>query len=299
MDFRLIEAVFRSALPPAQRLVLLAMANCKWDAESICNPSIATLESLTRLSRRQILRAIAALKQRGIIAVPNVREKGRKGATNTYVVTMEKLSTNPAKVGDTMTPTPAKVGDTMTPTPAKVGDTMSPTPAKVGDTMSPKNNSRVNNKCVCHNAPARGRVREGAAAQAAAHTHTFNFSDDDLSRLAAASGVPLAFVKERVAEWARSDWTTTQGKPIKPESLKAHLVAWWKHEKNPERYERPQRRTATPRKFTAKDWVLCAERCAHCTGSGCGKGITTPPDKGAHQYPPEDCTEFAAIAAER
>ena len=141
MDFRLIETVFRSALPPAQRLVLLAMANCKWDAESVCNPSIATLEKLTRLSRRQILRAIAALKQRGIIAVPNAREKGRKGATNTYVVTMEKLSTDPAKVGDTMTPTPAKVGDTMTPK---------------------RNNS--NNNRGCNNAHTRARVRDGAAA---------------------------------------------------------------------------------------------------------------------------------------
>ncbi len=288
MDFRLIEAALHSALSPAQRLVLVAMADCKWDANSVCNPSIAALAKLTGLSRRAILKAIATLKQSGIIALASTRAMGRKGETNTYTVILEKLPTIPAKVGEPNAPTPAKVGEPN-----------APTPAKVGEPNAPNNNSTADKPCVCNHAPARGRVRERAAAQAAAHTHTFNFSENDLLRLAAASGVPLAFVKERVSEWARCDWTTTQGKPIKPESLKAHLVAWWKHEENRERYEKPQRRTATPRKFTAKDWELCAERCAHCTGSGCGKGITTPPDKGEWQEPPERCTEFAAKAAER
>ena len=298
MDFRLIEAALHSALSPAQRLVLVAMADCKWDANSICNPSIAALAELTGLSRRAILKAIATLKQSGIIALASTRAKGRKGETNTYMIVLEKLP-----------PTPAKVGEPNAPTPAKVGEPNAPTPAKVGEPNAPKRNSSNNKPCVCHNAPAPARVRESAAACAAAHTHTFSngdvFSDGGaagnrkpitVESLSADCAVPRDFVIATLAEWKKSGWTTTQGKAITRQSIKAHLRAWWKNEKDRGQYEKPK---ATPRKFTAADWLLCAERCAHCTGNGCGKGITTPPDKGAHQCPPEECKEFAAIAAER
>lgn len=158
--------------------------------------------------------------------------------------------------------------------------------------MTPKRNNSNNNR-VCNNAHTRARVRDGAAAKPP-RTHTLSFSDGELVELAEGCGVPLAFAKERLAEWKRSGWTTTQGKQITRESLAAFLVSWWKNEKNPERYETPKAKP--PRKFTAADWALCAERCAHCTGNGCGKGIATPPDKGQWQKPPQECNHFAAIA---
>ena len=107
-------------------------------------------------------------------------------------------------------------------------------------------------------------------------------------------GVPLAFVKDRLAEWKRDGWRTTQDKPITRQNIKAHLRAWWRHEKNPERYTMPEAKT---RKYTARDWALCRERCAHCAAHGCGKGMTEPPDKRAFPEPPEECQMFEPLAA--
>ena len=274
MDFRLIEAALHSALSPTQRLVLVAMADCKWDDKSVCNPSISTLAGLTGLTTRAILKALSELKQNGVIALANKRTLGRKGESNAYGIALEKLAH----------------------TPAKVGERGSHTPAKVGERGSPKRRVVIKKECVQST-----RAREGAAC--AARTHTAFNSDDVFAdgrkpmtaeTLADDCGVPLAFVKDRLAEWKRDGWRTTQDKPITRQNIKAHLRAWWRHEKNPERYTMPEAKT---RKYTAKDWALCRERCAHCAAHGCGKGMTEPPDKRAFPEPPEECQMFEPLAA--
>ena len=122
MDFRLIEAALHSALSPTQRLVLVAMADCKWDDKSVCNPSISTLAGLTGLTTRAILKALSELKQNGVIALANKRTLGRKGESNAYGIALEKLAHTPAKVGERGSHTPAKVGERGSHTPAKVGE---------------------------------------------------------------------------------------------------------------------------------------------------------------------------------
>ena len=49
--------------------------------------------------------------------------------------------------------------------------------------------------------------------------------------------------------------------------------------------------------LTAKDWALCAERCANCRASGgCLAEIAVPPDHRLNARPcsPEECPRFAA-----
>ena len=49
--------------------------------------------------------------------------------------------------------------------------------------------------------------------------------------------------------------------------------------------------------LTAKDWALCAERCANCRASGgCLAGVAVPPDHrlNARRCSPEECPRFAA-----
>ena len=53
----------------------------------------------------------------------------------------------------------------------------------------------------------------------------------------------------------------------------------------------------TYRVKTAKDWALCAERCANCRASGgCLAGVAVPPDHrlNARPCPPTECPRFAA-----
>ena len=254
------------------RCALVWLAASKFDSNAECAPAIGTIAQRAALSYDSISRGIAELERAGIVKRA-ARLVGGRQVANRYEV--------------------------------KLGGAHSDTATAHSGT---KETSRVLKKVCVQNAPARVRAREGAAACAAAHTHTI-FNDDVFSdggaagdhkpltveSLAADCAVPLDFTIATLAEWKKSEWTTTQGKPITRRTIKAHLRAWWKNEKERGQYEKPK---AKPRKFTAKDWLLCAERCAHCAGSGCRKGITTPPEKDANPYPPEECKGFTAIAAE-
>lgn len=42
----------------------------------------------------------------------------------------------------------------------------------------------------------------------------------------------------------------------------------------------------------ASAWVLCAERCAHCAGVLCARGMAIPPQLRARPVPPEECPRF-------
>ena len=239
------------------RVTLIELAALRFDARADCTPSIDTIAGHLNLSRDTVERGIAELETQGRLTRQARKINGLK-ISNLYAIITDRADAG-----------------------------------KSGNDTADNGNAR------------KTRRKEKPTEKAARDTANSGVNSDDVfsdggkpiteKSLADDCGVPLAFVKDRLAEWKRDGWITTQGKAITRRTVRAHLRAWWKHEKNQERYEKPTGGNATPKKYTAKDWTLCRERCAHCTAHGCGKGVTDPPDAGAFPIPPEECRQFAPL----
>ena len=114
-----------------------------------------------------------------------------------------------------------------------------------------------------------------------------------------------------IERWRRSqDWVEDEGKfikaplvwlnqenwnddpaPYSPRRTKAELEA------EAVAARKKESRRAAIAALTAKDWALCAERCANCRASGgCLAGIAVPPDHRLNARPcsPAECPRFAA-----
>ena len=277
MDLKLKDAVFHSTLPHVPTLVMLALSNCIYHTGDICNPSIATLVRITRLSRITVLRTLSELKRRGIVSVSK-RARGRKGEANVYVIAAEKLSTGTEGVGISQKPNPAKVGISQKPI-----------------------------KNLVENTEGERSARERAAASGdAAHTHTNSNSDDmfvlgdgvsiSATDIARKSRLALQFVKDTLAELEARGWATTKGIRITRKNIQAQLRAWWSNPLTDQtRYIRPQGNGEEPKVYKPRDWQQCREDCAKCTAAGCGAGVKIPPMiNPTRQYPPAECTYFVA-----
>ena len=112
--------------------------------------------------------------------------------------------------------------------------------------------------------------------------------------------VPAWYARWWYEEMTARDWTKVDGSPIGNQNWRPVMKSWWNRDEKDgahlaeirERHEvRPVERVV----YTAEDWLLCSERCANCTGSGCGKGVTVPPVRSEKPYPPEECGQFRKI----
>jgi len=71
------------------------------------------------------------------------------------------------------------------------------------------------------------------------------------------------------------------------------LRVWWlKRGKSGDDWKRPVEKL--PRKYSAEEWRLCAERCQHFDSKlcRCRAGGTVPPDLREHPTTPEECLRF-------
>jgi hypothetical protein len=112
MSIRAMTIVFDSNEPPSNKLLLLALTDFGNDDGLSIYPSLNTLAKKTSLSRRHVVRIIAELEERGIVAV----DRGQTKKSNQYHVILKKLMGS-----DTMSPgvvTPCHhSSDTMSPDP--------------------------------------------------------------------------------------------------------------------------------------------------------------------------------------
>jgi len=74
---------------------------------------------------------------------------------------------------------------------------------------------------------------------------------------------------------------------------KRMLRVWWlKRSKDGDDWKRPVEKL--PRKYTADEWCLCAERCQHFDAKlcKCRSGCAIPPEHREHPIAPEECERF-------
>jgi hypothetical protein len=142
-------------------------------------------------------------------------------------------------------------------------------------TDAPKRYIKDNNKNVCVS-----RVRVGAREGG-------SFAMNGLG------DVPAGYVAWRFADLERTGWTLADGRKVAPDGFVAHVLAWWRNERDRARWF-PDGSTAAKSAAVA-DWTLCAERCAHCGEvGGCACGVTVPPAMDRKRpHPPEECPKFA------
>ena len=98
------------------------------------------------------------------------------------------------------------------------------------------------------------------------------------------------FIKAPLVWLNQENWNDDPA-PYSPRRTKAELEA----EAVAARKEESRR--AAIAALTAKDWALCAERCANCRASGgCLAGVAVPPDHRLNARPcsPAECPRFAA-----
>jgi hypothetical protein len=101
-------------------------------------------------------------------------------------------------------------------------------------------------------------------------------------------------VMKGLARWKRSFmWTDKDGQYIKAPLVWLNGSCWQDAPRDVNASSDP---VALPKpvKVTPTDWLLCAERCAHCGARGpCGKGRKIPPPLLPRPTPPEECPDFA------
>lgn len=102
-------------------------------------------------------------------------------------------------------------------------------------------------------------------------------------------------VARRWMEYMRQmDWRFTGGQEVCSRNFRTSLRRFASKALEEDRKSGGGKPSA-PRAWTEADWALCAERCANCTGAGCGAGVDTPPPEDPQRpYPPEECRKFAA-----
>ena len=113
-------------------------------------------------------------------------------------------------------------------------------------------------------------------------------------------GVPEYYARWWYAEMEARGWLNTDGTSVWTRNWRPTLKAWYNREDQKHLAEIRNDQTAGEKReivVSAKDWLLCAERCANCqNGCGCQAGIRIPPSKDPdHPHPPEECKSFARL----
>lgn len=289
MDARLVYAVQRHAgLTACETAVLVALATCRNRTTGDCFPSVSTVAALAHVTPRSVKRCIRSLRDIGLLAVERFATGCGRRSRYTFA---DALFENQIDLGGCPLEVPDELstdGDEVSPS----GDTLSPStvtgchgegterPLK-GDRVSPiKKNEFINSVCESMD------------------THT-QVADADLSGLDAL-GVPRSFTRRMIADLVASGWRTTKGEAVTSATLAAHIVKWWRCERNQGAYlanggegaDAPQR---AARAYTASDWILCRERCAEYRDGGCAAGVAVPPEHSPAPFPPEECRHFSNI----
>jgi hypothetical protein len=120
-----------------------------------------------------------------------------------------------------------------------------------------------------------------------------------------AMGVPRWYAEWWYGEMSARDWRNTNGSLIGNQNWRPTLKAWYNRakpeelEKIRDEHERRTRELQPPADMGKPEfWLLCAERCANCTGAGCRRGVKTPPDRMDPARPPEECPRFQPLPEE-
>lgn len=101
---------------------------------------------------------------------------------------------------------------------------------------------------------------------------------------------PMKDWRAAMRNWARCE------KTVRPLTVYERKRAEFELEAEAIAARKEASRRAAIAALTAKDWELCADRCANCSGDGCRKDIKVPPDHQINARPcnPEECPLFAA-----
>ena len=101
---------------------------------------------------------------------------------------------------------------------------------------------------------------------------------------------PMKDWRAAMRNWARRD------KTMRPMSGYERKRAEFELQAEAAAARKEQSRRAAVAALTAKDWSLCADRCANCRGGRCVRGVAVPPDNKLNARPcqPEECPHFAA-----
>lgn len=159
--------------------------------------------------------------------------------------------------------------------------------------------SLTQDKCVCANAGAHTRTREGGQSQGEVRTRGDVPTLSEVVTVATtAMGVPDWYAAWWYREMNARDWTTTAGAHIGNTNWRPTLKSWYNRATEKERAQieaEAKQARQKPKEPTAADWELCAERCANCKDGHCTAGITIPPQLAQPPYPPEECKKYASI----
>lgn len=115
-------------------------------------------------------------------------------------------------------------------------------------------------------------------------------------------GIPEWYARYWHRLMTKIDWQGRNGESVKPTWRKT-LMGYWNRESGEKKAElealwEARNKKLEPEAFKENDWILCTERCVHCTGVGCLKGIKTPPQFWEHSSIPEECPEFLELVKE-
>ena len=117
----------------------------------------------------------------------------------------------------------------------------------------------------------------------------------------AVMGVPEWYARWWHGEMIARDWTKVDGSPVGNHNWRPVMKSWWNRDEKDDAHlnEIREKHEVKPVEivvYTAEDWLLCAERGAHCTKNGCAKGVTVPPGRAKQPFPPEECGKFKEIS---
>jgi len=135
-----------------------------------------------------------------------------------------------------------------------------------------------------------------------AHTLTKGFSELSESEAVEAgskAGLPEDVARQVFAEMkANGGGYMSRGAfvAVTSENLQAAMRTMGKHAKPTTAKPKPKQHTAAEVE-NAK--TLCAERCARFCNGKCGAGVAVLPSLSEHPHPPEDCSRFKELKAEK
>ena len=307
MDISLVMAA--QGLPgisPLECAVLVALASCRDHRTGLCAPSVSTVAEMSHYCRRSVLGALEALKRKGVIEVYKMR--GSRGDRNGYKFKIEAREVEVVKMGAEDAPQGVQLmhpldGELCTKgagdSPVRVQDlhpldgelcTKGAVDAPVTVQMSAENGATVAPVKIYKDNFLKRVCDTGA------HTGARGSVPIAKNGLGGFDPVPASYAAWRFAELENTGWTLPDGRKVAPEGFAAHVRAWWRNERDRERWLKVERREDRPLKVTAADWALCLERCGHCReGGGCACGVTIPPAMDRERpHPPEECPTFAA-----
>ena len=101
---------------------------------------------------------------------------------------------------------------------------------------------------------------------------------------------PMKDWKAAMRNWARRD------KAIPPQTACERRITEGERMNEAARVQQAKLHANAVAALTERDWALCAESCANCTGRSCAKGHRLPCDHRLTQrpVPPSDCPHFSA-----